>query len=520
MDKYFKKRFSKTDVDTDAKVSKTIIDELADELLLHILQFCDAKSIKSAAFVCVRWNNLIGTSAIIMKKFFLNLREENPRFKLEPNFQSRRFHYNVFLDRHCQILVPNLSKARFIKYHSKDSAEMNEDFVAFLSETKFLETLQISCDSFPTDVKFQMKLKALKLERGISNVLDFVDAEHLIELDVSTACDNFNGDKNESIASLTKFLDRAENLKILTICLFDLLEYFTTTKKSIIFKLTRLNLSCRGCKPKTNHSLLMQTECEALMTTQEWSLTHLSLDFIPDFMFRIVVKNLKTLENLKISRFMFDWSKESKLFYEEHIMSTLKSLTCDDSLYSDIDVEALLGLFPNVEDLTVCYLSLANWRYMAMNNPNLKSLNLFCILSLDGDNGVELSKSSLETLHVQQLYNSQYLLAFLKRCSAIKSLEIDSIQDSNFPSNVKKIVHSSLKVLKIGGDIDYITGTFDKLKNDFGNLDTLIIKSNTWDNSSKNVFLRFDFPSDKSQWNVKKAEGKFSKFAMDFLQKS
>lgn len=499
------------------ELSKTINDKLADELILHILQFCDGITIKMAALVCVRWNNLIGSSSAIMKKFQLNLR--GTRLKNDPDFRSQRFHYNVALDRHCKTLVPNLSMARFICYHSEASALMKMDFVKFLSESKMLESFEFSRDRFPIDedLKFQMKLKTLKIRNGISNLLDFVDPEHLIKLNITTGCDDFNGENYKSMISLVKFLERAKNLKILSICLFELLEYFTTTKKAIPFKLTRLKLSCRGCRLKMNDLLKMKAESAALMQTQALSLTHLSLDFVPDFMFRILVNNLKKLENLRISRYMFNWSKESKLFYMGNVISTLKSLTCDDSLYSDIDVEALLGLCPNIENLTVCYLSFVNWDYMSVTNAKLKKLKLYCILKLDNCDGTSASKINLESLHVEHLYNCHYLQAFFNRCSAIKSLEIDWIHDSTFPLYVNKIVNSSLKELRLCGSFEYIKKTYDKLRSDFGNLEILIIKSNKWNSSTRHIFLRFDFPIDKSQWNVKKADRKFADFAIDFL---
>lgn len=90
------------------EVIPATIDSLFDEVLVEIFGFLDAESLKNAALVCKTWDRLIGSTAVTMKKFVLQIYEkEGEEIEFDDEFVSTRRHQNVKLSRKDGVRILN-----------------------------------------------------------------------------------------------------------------------------------------------------------------------------------------------------------------------------------------------------------------------------------------------------------------------------------------------------------------------------------------------------------------------------
>lgn len=72
------------------------IESLCDDVLVEIFTFLSATDVKNAALVCKTWNNAIGSSAVVMDKFSLQINKKTS-VNFSKRFRSNRKHQNVKL---------------------------------------------------------------------------------------------------------------------------------------------------------------------------------------------------------------------------------------------------------------------------------------------------------------------------------------------------------------------------------------------------------------------------------------
>lgn len=468
------------------------INQLPSEILVQIFEFCEAKDLKDASLVCVLWRDIIGLSASTMKKFHLNLLRQS-KLESDPNFISQRTHINIICGNSYDFPFPragpfDLSRVRSINLRHVKIFYGKDGVLASLSQVPYLENLQINLNRFFIDDEtitaspVRLKLKRLMIDNRMTKLLNFVVPESLITLKVHSDVFHFCGvncvKRLKVVGNLNNVLEHAVNLKVLKI---DLIELFDCAPSAFPFKLEHLKIFGNHFWPRKNVSTKMIENFERILDTQASTLQRLSLEHVPDFVFRILIGKLRRLTHLRVFAHTFDWSKECEEFYKTtKVADTLRGLICQNSLYTDKDFNAFMGLFPNVEDLTLGYLSLKNLACITKDQPRLKRLWISSLVPVSDVAETSTATSNVELLHVAHVHSTQDLLPILHRCPAIRCLEIVTFYDASdrrFASYIRQILQTPIKELRVGGCAKSIKTTVNEVKKNSGGLELLIVRS-------------------------------------------
>lgn len=446
-----------------------------DELLLEIFKFLDKSSLKAAALVCKQWNELIGTSPITMKNFIFRYHPLNGGKK------SKRKHNNVDL-------IPCVCK-------KCDGFEFDFDFSTARSfrfenshNTKFL--FPSLHDLFPPmqhltslelywsglgnrEIKENIlmpSLKRLGISMGETNLLEFINAEQIVEL----KCIHFHSVKvDERYEQLWSFLKRAVNLKKLSLRkgfhnMFDIDNKYP-------FALSSFKSDCIYLRWDGKNKFFTE-----FLTGQRSSVAELNLDYqrLPEEIHKIIFNNLVCLKKFKFGTVDY---LSSEIFLNPVV--PLEELKINE-IYIKEDKNELLKNLPELKYLTIDSLNSQQIELLAQHNKKLKMLTCPCIhrlvtcSCLHGHISPDLKLNSLETLSVNfEKSETVYLKSFLSCDLKIKKLEIKAIDNAEkflaFFENIEPKI--PLEHLKIQGFVNVMQIVFDAIKVKPGHLKILEI---------------------------------------------
>lgn len=174
---------------------ETTIELICDNIFIEVFGYLNAKDLKNASLVCKRWNELIGSSTITMKKFQFQITNEMLQPQLN-NFGSNRNHQNYVvhtddtLDWTILADIIQLDRVKTFQIRrSRYCKTISYEVMKFLScltelETLTLEgvTLTVTEEITQTQLIEMPKLNSLLIDGDDFTILEHVDVKGLKDL--------------------------------------------------------------------------------------------------------------------------------------------------------------------------------------------------------------------------------------------------------------------------------------------------------------------------------------------------
>lgn len=426
---------------------ETNIELLCDNVLLEVLSYLNARDLKNASLVNKRWNEVIGSSAITMKKFKFQI--DNEMFQLK-NFGSKRNHQNYVVHTDDSIDWTNLAdnfhqpnrvktfhirRSRFCEYISYEAIK----FVSSLTE---LEKLTLESVRLTVTDEFTQLIKMPKLKSILIFGDDFTALEHI---DVMELQELKSIGKSESslkdFESIANSIIRFSHLKrlILWNCM-ELFEYFDVHKATC--KLESIEVYHINVNP-TDFGIFAENLRKFLLLLAD-SLRDLRFDFsmldvedghtiVNDFL-QIAFNKCTNLASLDIKNLSIPHNGN---FY--HCLSpnySIRSL----KVHWNFDGEVIEGLLRNCHNLEkleaeFCCLSNDGINSIALLCRKLIRLDTFKLIGLiDADTAFE----NLKYLSVFKIENSfDPLISLVIKSPSIEEIRIhECANPESFPVDI------------------------------------------------------------------------------------
>lgn len=489
------------------------IDLLPNECLLEIFSFVDAESLKEAAEVCRNWNELIGSSAVTMKKFSLRIDEWRvqlfgEKFPLNRKYFKVVIHYGEILEQViCIIKRVNVSQAEHLSLYGPEiEAKKVSTILSTMPLLKFLHfhpfKVSFNDESSIDNVKLS-KLKELEIDSMNCKILNFINAKQVTNLEIH----GLRIPTKDDAAALIEFLKQGEKLEDLELNEFSFNQMFTASNQTDLkLQLSKFELSC--ICTMLEH---VGNNFNEFLITLAPSLTCLNLMFIKILstsIYKTIFNKLTNLSTIYLNATSFPTNIE---FYDalEPTKSVMK-LKIDGSFQSIEAVEGFMGKCPNIQTLKLNKPIGDGINCLAVHNKYLTKLELNSLGSSVED-GLEFH--NLKFLSVASIANGDHWISLIMSSPAIESLEVRWV-DANKVTEIMIDVllqRPTLRNLKFDGDYDEIKIIFDKIKMNFGNLKSLnLTMYNTSEfGTTVSANVKFEFPNDPSEWNLNEQEDRF-----------
>lgn len=442
---------------------KLSIENLCDDVLVEIFSYLDVENIKEAALVCKTWNQVIGSSMKIMRKFNLNpTKAENPTCESSRKHQTIRFEFEkspwVFFSHSdvSQVRVFDLSGYR---------KELNAPLLMkTLSRMPLLKKLSLHYLKFTPMFNKKAKVATLStLEDLIVNcndcrILEYIEAPQVTELTVGAIGKLTVG----AIGKLTEYDYLSEHSNMY--CAPALLKFLVKTRKTL--KMLRLG-------PKLFREFAeiyddQQFKVEAFKVSNYFAVRNLCIE--PGFN-KFLLTQASTLKSLHLERAGFNFSDD----VYKTIFNELPNLTFL-GIYGSrmpVSIEFYKGLNSNLKlnefliTREFSHKKTAEWIFRRC--PNIESLVLDCWvhdeinriaqygkniknITLDIYNGNLESNfkfDNLRTLTLQRALDGELLVPFVKACTFLEHIDAAGLEERQVTSGWREALcqHPALKVL-------------------------------------------------------------------------
>lgn len=458
------------------KKEPATVENLFDVALEEIFKHLSGNDLKSAALVCKRWNHVIGSSVLTMRKFKLNFDKSFTEDSIE-NFISTRKHQSLMIN-FCSADVPfdsfNLSQVKTFMWNHLTFTINAEICAKALGQMTILENLTLFYENLAESAisTFEV-IKLPRLEKFIflaedSRLVDLLEAKNLKQLYCCECLD---------VEPILRLLQRCEKLQTLALDTNILKKLFDTSDLSNMkFQLIEINI----------------VEC---FETETVDLGVNLCKFLSS-----QASSLRRLRYKSFARILSPQYHQQEVFFTFNDQSNVKPLLLlkDLSIYFHRDSSEasrrLLAACPNIERLEI-HSQINVLNAVARFNKNLIELSVRSIdCVLEGD----VIFNNLRSLKISGTSNGDHFLQFIKKCPKIETIQIvvsaiDPFTD-DFINNL--VQHPTLKHLKIfGRNRDQLKEASAKIFKDYGALETLeLYLIRGFDKKVR--WCKFEFPDD------------------------
>lgn len=362
------------------EIEAITIEHLFDEVLVEIFSFLDAKSLRIAALVCKKWDQLIGSSAMTMDKFQLRMCDylsdeilplqkfDRDIRKFDFNFCSARKHQNVYLSSRGDAVRAlnnfNLSQVRTFIIHMYEltNFELLWTIISSLSMLKCLTFFTFKSEALGSFNAPQLnlpRLTKLRIYNQTGNPFQLIKADNIKYF----SCRNI--EDPHRILSFLKSCEELESLilyppafaKLLAVDnLLDVkfeLTYFQTFSAldSVIHakKVSKFLLSQAGSLTKLSivdgPSIWRDIYMVIFMLRKLTTLHIYGKDFAYDSAF-YAVEPLTSVKVLKTYMHQMGADRFGRFFMKFPNIDTLSLILTESQTLSDVDIDFLLQKLP------------------------------------------------------------------------------------------------------------------------------------------------------------------------------
>lgn len=422
---------------------ETTIELLCDNVLLEVFSYLKAQELKNASLVCKRWNEIIGSSAVTMKKFKFEIKDEMLQFHVK-NFGSSRNHQHYFIQLEDSIdwtvVAQNMEITHVKSFDIKRSRFcelISDDVINFLSKLTELETLNFSGVRLTVTEESTQAVKMSKLKSAIIcgdyTILEYIDAEKLQDLQY-TACSSSLIDYEPFANSLVRF----SNLKRLTLrgCM-EMFEHININMTK--FKLNFIEVYHINANPVNVN--VFADNLQKFLMVQADSLQELRFDFsmydIADGQ-RIVNDFLQVAFNKCINLLYLDIrnlsiSRDGNFYQSLSPNSSIKSLKVHWNFEGEV-IKGLLQNSPKLEKLRTeyCYLRNDGINSIAKLCRKLIHLDTYKLMGIAADDVVFEKLKFLDIFIVEKSFDP--LISLVTKSPVIQQIRIHECKNvETFP---------------------------------------------------------------------------------------
>lgn len=482
--------------------SGSLVESLCEDVLIEIFEYLNAEDLQSAALVSTNWNNVIGSSIRIMKKFKISWTS----FKVfEPGVSFRK-HQNVVINSdvinigsawegfdlsfvasfevfslfgdeevEAEKLLKLLSKMKLIKNLSIDRVKLsfdNDEKCGGIN-LRNLKTLEVTCDC-----RVLKKIFCDRLEVLSCAIEGFPDISNFTELLLKSS-------KLRKLEVNKTMLNELLRMDCFKDCKFRL-DSFTLNDKFHTRNFCRATplISNR----KFNNFLLAHSE----------TLTHLSLYNLSDLSESLITTIFNKLNNLSTLSLDRIKAPMSQRFYKQLLpVKPLKSCT-------------VMNIYENFSGFLRKLQAVGKFEYNHTFDAELFGSFIGTVVHLTVGHfpcslrGL-LRWDRLESLKVATIGDAHKFMNFLNRCPSITDLEIEDVDYNgctgfNEASVEELLKILSLKHLKLGGHGSILETIWNVIIVNHGNLESLTLISR---NGTK---VGIQFSDGPSHWKVNEGE--------------
>lgn len=506
------------------------INDLSDEILLKVFNFCDCYDLQYAAEVCQKWNKIIGSSPSTISRFVLYI-SSHSLDNLEDILKRNWTYQNLNLcltdkeNANDKIFAAlermNLSQVRDLTLVGECS-ELQELIPRLLRQMPLLETLGYQLRQSPNlekvikiDKIVLPHLKDLIIASEDFRVLDCLEAVNLHSLTVMNWHEGeISSKEKEILFYLLEVNDKLNELLLNSKSVNDIFDSETPTNFN--FKLTVLENSHGSDK----HSPKCQENFSNFLKTQTALKEFTFLSVYPDLYLHLF-NELENLESLHT-----DVEKFSSL---EAFLSQLKPSQSIKKveIYDEFqDTVAFAGFFRNCPALQNLRSNLRfkaqHFEILSSDNQNLEVLSFEFFDDLVPQ---EKTFKKLQRLHFGSCVNAEQLKSLILSCPNIAELSIGhleygsskSLQFISFPFPSDFVTQkTNIKKLELYGRFEQIKPIFDAIKLSYGSLKELRLTIDDSDGTTVKVSkVNFLFPDDVTKWSVEEADKKYEQALLD-----
>lgn len=413
----------------------TTVEQLCDDILLEVFSHLNAKDLKNAALVARRWNELIGLSALTMRKF---------RFRIENERHSRRNHHNFFIlttETTDWATVPEIIQLYSVKsLHIQGGVRFgntinSDEILSFLSRLPELEELSfanISLIDGTDEVVEQIempKLKTIRIFGDDFTILRHINAKELQQLQCfSSQPKNFEW-LAESIVRFTR---------VQSLTLWNCMEVFEHINLQLVkcqlkyFEVYHINVS-------PIDAVAFENNLRQFLLLQAGSLSDLKFDcsmmdvddgkkMVNDLL-RIAFNKCTRMTSLDIRNLSIP--REGRFYQSLSPNCSIRRLQVHWGFDGEV-VEGLLKICPDLTRLEadMCHLSGDDLNTIAKICPKLVHLHTF---KLAGCIDKDVIFEHLKYLSVSKMEpTSERLLALMAGCPKLEHIRIDDCSSTEF----------------------------------------------------------------------------------------
>lgn len=446
------------------------ISDFPGEVTLEILELLDFESLKTASLVCKKWNEIIGSSAKLMKNFVLNLDKERVE-NLDKRFRSRRKHVNVFIyfevkdDKLLDVVKQfDLSQARRVSFHRYNSSINIKQVRKVLAKMPMLEDASLMLNK--VEVPKRALVRKLRMENFkrirffpyACSALKLFNPKQIVELRVE------EGPITDDIDKLLDFMHETINLDILRVNKTTFNAIFQH-ERNFSFQLSKLDLLYH----KTQVSVVVNENFNKFLQSQASSVKVLNLSGLEGLSNAVHTTILGRVKKLTKLTIVGSYLPEKKEFYQKLKKSqSLKALNLHENFSSDEAAKGILGILPELEELSLGFSISTKINFIAANNPKLKHLACNSIHRSLAEN---LRFNNLKFLSVLSIADVNHWLSIVKNSPDLESLTVFWVDGQITDDVIDELLqHPSLQSLKVSGRDNNMNSILSKLKSNHGQL--------------------------------------------------
>lgn len=491
------------------------LNEFPECILLEIFQFLDGATLKDASLVCKTWNDLIGSSAVLMKKFQLkfNSFERLPSDRLVRKY--RDVHIDIGSRFECNSEnfqkikdVFDYTNTRIMYLGTRGLVEVGA-FIQLVSEMPLLEDLTLyfrqefaGFDESKIKHVTLSKLTIFNMDVKDAIFLKFISAPQLSECFVLI-------DQKRQVPDdcLANFLNNRSQLKTLMINAFGLKEMIEA-RQQFGFELNILKTE--GYVTPLPGTFLQTLD--TFLASQTSTLTEIDLREV----FGLSDSILKTIFLSKCIRKLFfnvheiDFS--INFHHELDTNVSLKELTVVGSFPSEEFLKTLVRRCPNLEKLKLSHTYEGTIDHVAHHCRNLSELAVDSIkVPSSGNERFRF----VNQLTVRTIPNVDHWISLIVDLPLLETLVVTRCEEDTITDEAIDVLVQQPKLRHLdinANDVAALVLIFKRLSINYGNLETLRLQFI----SDKHV--TFDFPEDRSDWSEDDNEEKFIYFLEDSLE--
>lgn len=412
----------------DSDWEEKTIEPLCDDVLLEVFSNLSAKEVKEASLVCNKWDQLIGSSGVTMKKFKFIINNENLELR-HKNFGSSRSHQNYDVSVELLGDTSDLSHVKSLDLYGVSSIfSSSSDLMKVLSKMTSLEKLNLNTGRISDRLNESAKLvelprlKTLLITKEYFQILEFIEAKALHDLQ----CIGSSSEDDYKI--IGKSLAKYSKLKRLTLrsCM-EIFEHIDVSE--IKFKLNSFEIYHVKVNP-AQVDLFTETFTKFL-SLQAASLKDLRFDFgmfqtedgqrITKEILQITFNNCKNLSSLDIRNLSIP--NRGNFYQNLSPNKSLKSLKVHWN-FEDEAVEGLLRNSPNLEKLQAeyCYIENDGINCIATMCKKLVHLDAFKMTGIADDDAIFENLKYLDISKIE--YSFDPLVSVVTKCPLIERVQI------------------------------------------------------------------------------------------------